>query len=153
MAAPVTEQTMEKTPAAPAPAAGKPKTWAFTFTFTWDGPGLPNRAQTVEFFRSLTRRDLAIVAGTLALIFLVEPLFLYWLFSAKLNSRLDEHGSALTASLTHQIQTEVGPAMKSALSEQQTRVITTLNATDPTSLVLPSTPSTPPPPPPGKLRP
>ena len=137
---------MESAPAVPDKPAAKP--WSFTFNFSWDGPGLPTRAQTVEFLRSLSRRDLAIIGGVVAFIFLIEPLLLYWLFSAKLKSRLDDHTAELRAVVASQIQSEVGPAMKEALS-QQFRVVTPLNSTplnDSTGLVLPS--QTPPPPPP-----
>jgi hypothetical protein len=129
------------------------KPWSCTFTVSWDGPGLPTRAQTVEFFRSLTRRDLSIIGGVALFIFFVEPLLLYWLFSAKLKSRLDDHTSELSAVVSNQIQAEIGPALKEALS-QQLRVVTPLNSTnasDSTGLVVPS--QTPPPQPPaGKAR-
>ncbi|MBI5241169.1 MAG: hypothetical protein HY926_11910 [Elusimicrobia bacterium] len=127
--------------------AEKSKPWSFNFTFSYDGPGLPTRAQTVEFLRSLSRRDLAVIGGGVAFIFIIEPLLLYWLFSAKLKSRLDEHSADLRAAVAGQIQAEVGPAMREALS-QQLRVVTPLNpasANDSTGLVLPS--QTPPPPP------
>ena len=131
---------MENTPAIP----GKPRTWNFHFTFSWDGPGLPDRAQVLEFAHSLNRRDLAIVGGALLFVFVLEPLLLFWLFSSSLKGQLQSYGTAMTTSLSGQIQSEVGPALKEALSQQQQRVITPLNASDPTALVLPS--STPPPP-------
>ena len=133
-------------PAVAEKAPAKP--WSFTFSFSYDGPGLPSRAQTVEFLRSLSRRDLAMIGGALAIIFLIEPLFLYWLFSAKLKSRLDEHSADLRTVISSEIQSEIGPAMKQALSDQ-VRLVTPLsstNASDSTGLVLPS--QTPPPSPP-----
>ena len=133
-------------------APEKPKPWSFTFNFSYDGPGLPTRAQSVEFLRSLSRRDLAIIGGVVAFIFLIEPLLLYWLFSARLKSRLDDHTAELRAVISSQIQAEVSPAMKEALS-QQFRVVTPLNssnANDSTGLVLPS--QTPAPPSPGKSK-
>ncbi len=134
---------MENTPAVPEKPAAKP--WSFAVNFSWDGPGLPNRAQTVDFLRSLSRRDLALIGGAILFIFVIEPLFLYGLFSAKLKSRLDDHTAELRAVVSSQIQSEIGPAMKEALS-QQFRVITPLNSTnanDSTGLVVPS--QTPPP--------
>jgi hypothetical protein len=101
----------------------------------------------------LSRRDLAIVGGAVLLIFVIEPLLLYWLFSAKLKSRLDDHIADLRAVVSSQIQSEVGPALKEALS-QQVHVVTPLNSTnlnDSTGLVVPS-PTPPPPPPAGKSR-
>ena len=138
----------------PIPAADKPKPWHFTFAFSYDGPNLPTRAQTVEFLRSLSRRDLAIVGGAVAFIFIIEPLILYWLFSARLKARFDEHSADLRAAVASQIQAEVGPAMREALS-QQLRVVTPLDATkanDSTGLVLPSQTPPPPPPTPAKSR-
>lgn len=141
---------MEETPAVPQKPAAKP--WSFTFTFSWDGPGLPTRAQSVEFLRSLSRRDLAIIGGVVAFIFIIEPLLLYWLFSAKLKNRLDTQGMELSSLVSNQIQAGVGPAMKEALS-QQVRLVTPLSsssANDSTGLVVPS--QTPPPPPPAKSK-
>lgn len=132
----------------PTSPADKPKPWHFTFSFSYDGPGVPTRAQAVEFLRSLTKRDQAIIGGVIAFIFIIEPLILYWLFSARLKARFDEHSADLRAAVASQIQAEVGPAMREALS-QQLRVVTPLNpasANDSTGLVLPS--QTPPPPPP-----
>lgn len=136
----------------PTSAADKPKPWHFTFTFSYDGPDLPTRAQSVEFLRSLTRRDQAIIGGIIAFIFIIEPLFLYWLFSAKLRSRIDEQSADLRAVISSQIREEVGPALKGALSEQL-RLVTPLSnssASDSTGLVVPS--QTPPPPPPAKSK-
>jgi len=138
--------TMENIQAAPEKPAAKP--WSFTVNFSWDGPGLPTRAQTVEFLRSLSRRDLAIIGGAVLFILVIEPLLLYGLFSAKLKSRLDDHSAELRTVVSSQIQSEIGPALKEALS-QQFRVVTPLNssnASDSTGLVVPS--QTPPPPPP-----
>ncbi|MCX5795062.1 MAG: hypothetical protein NTY77_06180 [Elusimicrobia bacterium] len=140
---------MEDTPAVPEKPAAKP--WSFTFSFSWDGPGLPTRAQSVEFLRSLSRRDLAIIGGAVAFIFIIEPLLLFWLFSAKLASRLETQGLELSALVSRQIQSEIGPAMREALS-QQLRVVTPLNnssANDSTGLVVPSQA---PPPSPGKSK-
>jgi hypothetical protein len=131
----------------------KPKPWSFTFNFSYDGPGLPTRAQSVEFLRSLSRRDLAIIGGVIAFIFIIEPLLLYCLFSAKLRSRLDSQSIELSTLVSRQIQAEVGPAMKDALS-QQLRLVTPLNSTnasDSTGLVLPSQ-QPPAPPSPGKTK-
>ena len=140
---------MENTPAVPEKPAAKP--WSFTFSFSWDGPGLPSRARTLEFLRSLSRRDLAIIGGAVAFILVIEPLLLYCLFSAKLKSRLEDHTAELRAVVSSQIQAEIGPAMKEAFA-QQFRVVTPLtstNANDSTGLVVPSQT---PPPPAGKSR-
>ena len=104
---------MENTPATP----GKPRTWNFHFTFSWDGPGLPNRAEVLQFAHSLNRRDLAIVGGALLFVFVLEPLLLFWLFSSSLKSQLQSYGTAMSTSLSGQIQSEVGPALKEALSQ------------------------------------
>jgi len=143
-----TGTTSPERPAAPA------KPWSFTLSFSWDGPGLPSRAQTVEFIRSLSRRDHTIIAGVLLLVFVVEPLILFWMFSSRLRSRLDEHSSELRTVVSSQIQSEVGPALKEALS-QQVRTVTPLSSSgagDSTGLVVPS-PAPAPPPPPGKTKP
>ncbi|MDD5629185.1 MAG: hypothetical protein PHU21_08970 [Elusimicrobia bacterium] len=137
---------MESAPVLPEKTPSKP--WAFTVAFSWDGPGLPTRSQSVEFLRSLSRRDLAIVGGVVAFIFVIEPLLLYWLFSARLKSGLDEGVAELRAAVASQIQAEVGPAMKESLS-QQLRLVTPLstsNASDSTGLVVPSPAAAPPPP-------
>jgi hypothetical protein len=135
---------MDNAPAVPEKPAAKP--WSFTVNFLWDGPGLPSRAQTVEFFRSLSRRDLAIIGAAVLFIFVIEPLLLFGLFSARLKSRLDDHTAELRAVVSSQIQSEIGPAMKEALS-QQFRVVTPLNSTpanDSTGLVVPSQTQPPP---------
>ena len=138
----------------PVPAAGQPspapRTWSFHFTFSWDGPGLPDRAGTLEFLRSLNRRDLAIAAGALLLVFVIEPLILFWIFSARLRSQLDRQAVSLAAAVSSQVQSEVGSVVMGALSQQQQRLITPLNASDPTALVLPSSAN--PPPPGGKAK-
>ena len=100
---------MENIQAAPEKPAAKP--WSFTVNFSWDGPGLPTRAQTVEFLRSLSRRDLAIIGGAVLFILVIEPLLLYGLFSAKLKSRLDDHSAELRTVVSSQIQSEIGPAL------------------------------------------
>ncbi|HAM35764.1 MAG TPA: hypothetical protein DEB40_06515 [Elusimicrobia bacterium] len=133
------------------PANQAPKTWSFSLTFSWDGPGLPSRAQAAEFFRSLSRRDLAIVAGSLLFIFIIEPLLLFWIFSARLRGQLHAQASTLASSLSSQIQNEVGPAVREALHERHDRVVTPLNAPDPTSLVI--SPAAAPPPPSGRPKP
>jgi len=137
------------------PTAGQPadapKTYSLGMTVSLTGPGLPAKSGILEFARSLGRRELAIAAAALLFVFVVEPLVLFWLFSAKLKSRLDQNGAALTASISGQIQSEIGSAVREALSQQQQRVVTPLNAPDPTALVLPSAP--PPPPPSGKTKP
>jgi hypothetical protein len=132
----------------PAPAEPS-KPWSFNLSFSYDGPGLPSRARTVEFLRSLSRRDLAVIGGVLAFIFIIEPLLLYWLFSARIKSRLDANTEGLRVVIASQIQAEVGPAVKEALS-QNLRLVTPLDtskAGDSTGLVLSSEP-----PPPAKSK-
>lgn len=136
---------MENPPAPTEPS----KPWSFNLSFSYDGPGLPSRARTVEFLRSLSRRDLAVIGGVLTFIFIIEPLLLYWLFSAKLKSRLDANTEGLRVVIASQVQAEVGPAIKEALS-QQLRLVTPLSAnsaSDSTGLVLSSEP-----PPPAKSK-
>lgn len=121
-----------------------PKTCSVSMNLSWTGPGLPDKAGTLEFVRSLGRRELSIAVGILVFVFVVEPLILYMLFSAKLKDRLAEHTDRLSASLASHISAEVGAAVRDQLARQQQSQVTPLKASDPTSLVMsPNAPPTP----------
>lgn len=110
------------------------KTYSLSVKLSWTGPGLPDKAALIEFARSLGRRELAVVLGLLIFVFLVEPVILYGLFSAKLASQLAEHADELSSSLAGRVSAEVGEAVRDQFARQQT--ITPLKASDPTSLVI-----------------
>jgi len=127
---------MDTPTTAPTAPNEPPKTWSVTFSFSWHGPGMPSQERAREFFKSLSRKDLALAAGVVVLLFVIEPLFCYWVFSAKLSSQLQSHTASVTESVSGVIQSQVGTAVREAMERQ--RPATPLNVPDPTSLVLPS---------------
>ncbi|HAZ08632.1 MAG TPA: hypothetical protein DCZ01_08960 [Elusimicrobia bacterium] len=130
-----------------APEAAQ-KTYTFNLSFSLTGPDLA-KSGVFEYIRSLGRREISVIGGFLLFVFLIEPVVLYLLFSAKLKSQLAHNTDILASSLAAHISTEVSNTVRDQLARTQNQV-TPLKGSDTTSLVISPNTSTPPRPTTGK---
>ncbi|HBL17914.1 MAG: hypothetical protein A2X36_17365 [Elusimicrobia bacterium GWA2_69_24] len=117
--------------------AGRPKTVSFTLTCSVTAPALPSRDRVFELARSLQQRELAIAAGVVLLVFVLEPLFLYWVFSARLKSEIAQANASVVTSVATQVRSDFVAALRESSFQRDAGRVTPLDASDPSDLVKP----------------
>lgn len=115
-------------------APGAAKTYTFNLSFSLTGPDLA-KSGVWEYIRSLGRREISVIGGFLLFVFLIEPIILYLIFSAKLKSQFAHHTDTLASSLAAHISTEVSNTLRDQLARMPNQV-TPLKGSDTTSLVI-----------------
>ena len=118
-------------------------TYTFSFSLTRSGSGLAPEVPMLEYARVVPTRDLAWLAAALVL-FLVEPVVLFWLFH---GAGAPQHAASEQASLARAEAAALPEALPAALVyNKEEEVITPLNVRDPSALVIGLESLRPPPP-------
>jgi hypothetical protein len=113
-----------------------PKAYTFSFRCSVSGPGIPAKAQVLDFIKSLDRKELYIGAGILAFILIVEPLFFYLLFNARLTSRLERNNADLITNISTQVRADFLSSFRENIMMQSTQPMKPIGS-DPANMIVP----------------
>ena len=113
-----------------------PKAYTFSFRCSVSGPGIPAKAQVLDFIKSMDRKELYIGAGILAFILIVEPLFFYLLFSARLASRLERNNADLITNISTQVRADFLSSFRENIMMQSTQPMKPIGS-DPANMIMP----------------